>query len=135
MPCNCGKHKTPQGCAGAKILSGVPWAERCGKARRPRSGPLCACGCGQRCHTGNLWASLHCVPRDARKQWGLQGSKVKAQRFLRNRFKGDIERLAANGGRFTQGELLATFQAIYERGVQATRRTEYRQRKAQEEAA
>lgn len=124
MPCNCGQHRTPQGCAGARSLARLP-ADR--KIRKPsgqpkasrRTGPLCACGCGRRCHPRKTWARPACVPRTTRQAAGRKSRAASVARHRAARFRLDLDRVLVDGRRINREELLATFMVIYTRGYNA----------------
>lgn len=84
---------------------------------RPRTGPLCACGCRRPCaQARNTWATPQCVPRVSRQ---ANGRKARANYALVRRlrqFKADLDRLTAEGGRIRREDLLATLQAAYDKG-------------------
>ena len=123
MSCACGQHKTPQGCAGARTLRAMPAEVRRRKpSGRPkasrRTGPLCVCGCGRRCFPEARYASQACVPRSVRSATMREGWARASPQLRAQRFKQDIDRLLARG-RITHGELLATLQAVWDRGYAA----------------
>lgn len=120
MPCPCGHHRTPQGCAGARTLAALP-AEK--KVRLPsgrpaasrRTGPLCACGCGRRCFPRSRYARQACVPREVRVGAMIAGWRRVAQQIRARRFKADIDRLLVTG-RVSREDLIAFAHTIFDRG-------------------
>lgn len=135
MPCRCGRHQTPQGCAGATFLANLPAEQRKKKTGRkprvyPRTGPLCACGCGRRCLKRARYASFACVPKSVRTNALRDGWAKASQRHRAIRFKKDIDRLLVDG-KISRGELIAFAHEIYERGYHAAVQ---RQRRRQEAA-
>ncbi|HXD20114.1 MAG TPA: hypothetical protein VN654_24030 [Vicinamibacterales bacterium] len=122
MSCACGKHKTPQACAGARHLATLPFAVKVRKpSGRPRAsrrrGPLCACGCGVRTHgREHRWATPACIPPGTRAAKVSATMRRLAARRRAERFRAEIARMKR---RISCEELLALFQIVWERGYAA----------------
>jgi hypothetical protein len=123
MLCACGQHKTPQGCAGARalkaLLAELRWRNKpSGRPRASgRTGPLCLCGCGARCHPRAQWASQECVPGEVRAAAMRAGWAKAVMRHRALRFKADIDRLLETG-RVSREDLIVFAHAIYRRGYE-----------------
>jgi hypothetical protein len=125
VSCACGRHKTPQGCAGARHLAALAPERKVRQKRvfergpRKRNGGTCRCGCGRQCTSPrNKYATPACYPRAIRVENGRRNGTVQAQRVIQKRFKEDV-RQVVDKGRITAGDLFAKFQEIYERGRQS----------------
>jgi hypothetical protein len=138
MPCSCGRHKTPQACAGARALRALPPEKR---GRRPkkavkasrRRGPLCACGCGLRCFTACRWASQACIPFALRSANARAVRKRAAVQQRLRRYRPVLDRLV--GQRITREDLAALLYEEWRRGYGAGKDARRRERERQGAAA
>jgi len=123
MPCTCGRHRTEQGCRGARVLAALPFeVKRRKPSGRPpasrRTGPFCACGCGRRCFHGCTWASRRCYPRSLRVKNARIGRQKSTVTQRLRRYKTVLDRLARLP-KITREDLAAVLYAEWLKGYKA----------------
>jgi hypothetical protein len=106
----------PCGCQ-RRVKAGNTYAgTSCSKRKYPIR--YCACGCQRRVlrkKPSSRWATPQCVPKAVRQAAGRRSREVYSMRRRALRFKDLCDRLCANGGRITRGDLLAAFQELANR--------------------